>query len=124
MTDESTAPADTGKRQDKRDSLYLTAQMSVAGGAPIDARVRNLSAGGMLVDITAPVAIDDLVAGDMRGVGAISGKIVWAADGRAGIAFDADIDPRRARTSTGAKTQLPAYFFNAPSKRPALRPLR
>lgn len=108
-------------RQDKRDSLFLSATVSVAGGTPVAARVRNLSAGGMLIDIAVPVTAGDPIEGNLRGIGAISGMIAWVGTGQAGIAFDDDVDPKLARTPTGAKTTTPAYFHSVPTKRPALR---
>lgn len=118
------AEGDGGKRQDKRDSLFLSARLSIAGAPPVTARVRNLSAGGMLVELPAEASAGDAIEGDLRGVGAISGMIVWIRSGHAGIAFDDDVEPKLARTPTGAKTSTPAYYANAPVKRPALRPLR
>lgn len=113
-----------GKRQAKRDSLFLRARLSIAGDPPIDVRVRNLSAGGMLVDIDGLVTPGDAVEGELRGVGPISGMVARVAPRQAGIAFDEAIDPTRARTPTGARTMTPAYLMVAETKRPPLRTLR
>lgn len=124
MTDE----ADSGKRQARRDSLCLSAQLSVAGAQTVVARIRNLSAGGMLVDLDvsagAGVREGDPVEGQLRGVGAFSGMVAWTAPGQAGIAFDEQIDPKLARTPIGAKATTPAYYLTAPTKRPAVRSSR
>lgn len=112
--------SDSGKRQEPRDSLFLSVEISVSGRESVTTRVRNLSPGGMMVDMD-EAADGEAVVAEMRGVGRITGHVAWVAAGRVGIAFHADIDPLKARTSTGAKTQTPAYFLNAPVRRPGLQ---
>ena len=126
---DTTDEADSGKRQEKRDSLYLSVQIEVAGRPPIATRVRNLSARGMLVDLPLEACAGDAVCGELRGIGTVCGMIAWVADGRAGIAFDEDVDPQLARTPTGAKTSTPAYYAPAyipvePARRPGVRARR
>lgn len=113
MTDE-----DTGQRQEKRDSLFLSATVSVGEGRPFETRVRNLSPGGMMIDAPNEMLPGTQLVADMRGVGSVNGRIAWHSQGRAGVAFDTDIDPRLARTGgTGPKTVAPDYLRNNPPSR-------
>ncbi len=106
MTDEH-----SGQRQDKRDSLFLSANVSLGGAVPFTTRVRNLSPGGMMIDAPKEIAPGTRVVAEMRGVGNVAGRVAWHSQGRAGVAFDAEIDPRDARAgSSGPKSVAPDYL--------------
>lgn len=94
------------QRNDARDSLFLAAQLAVGALPAEQVRVRNLSAGGMMAEYPAPVDAGTPVRVDLRGIGEIGGRVAWATDGRIGIAFDATIDPMRARKPIGAKASI------------------
>ncbi|WP_294254143.1 PilZ domain-containing protein [uncultured Sphingomonas sp.] len=98
-----------GKRSGVRDSLLLTAQFRVEGEDVGTVRVRNLSAGGLMAEYAAPVGLRTPVEIEVRGVGWVKGKIAWAAEGRVGVAFDNEIDPKLARKPVGGGTQTPVY---------------
>jgi hypothetical protein len=85
-----------------RDSLFLLARARL-GDAPewAEVRVRNLSAGGLMAEIGCALAIDTPVELDLRGIGKVTGRVAWQAEGRTGIAFDAQIDPMKARKPVG-----------------------
>lgn len=103
-----------GQRSTQRDSLLLTAQFRLAGESESEqVRVRNLSAGGLMAEVTRPLSIGDKVEVDVRGVGWISGKIAWSAAGRVGVAFDYQIDPKAARKPVGKGAHTP-YYAKAP----------
>jgi hypothetical protein len=109
-----------GQRQEKRDSLFLSATVKIDGGKPFSTRVRNLSAGGMMIDVSNdPVPGTPLVA-EVRGIGEIIGRIAWSSPGRAGVAFAEDIDPRLARAGAPTKLEVPSYLKQAPGRRPGL----
>ena len=93
-------PAETPRG---RDSLMLSAQLRIVsrGGAAVPVRVRNLSAGGLMAELPDPVPNDSAVEVEVRGIGWVSGRIAWQTEGRAGIAFDRDIDPQLARRPVG-----------------------
>lgn len=88
-----------------RDSLLLVAALKVPALAdPVQVRVRNLSPGGMMAEYAGPIATGDSVKADLRGIGRVAGKVAWVAEGRIGVAFDAEIDPKLARKPVTVKT--------------------
>ncbi|KQT32939.1 hypothetical protein ASG29_10680 [Sphingomonas sp. Leaf412] len=94
------APATDSPRG--RDSLFLMARLRFAGAAEdMSVRVRNLSPGGLMAELPAPIATDSAIEVEVRGIGWVKGRIAWQTEGRAGIAFDAEIDPQRARKAPG-----------------------
>lgn len=116
MTDEQ----EQGKRQEKRDSLFLSATVCIADGEPFLTRVRNLSAGGMMIDAATDVVNGTRVWVEIRGIGKVGGRIAWSSPGRAGVAFDIEVDPRLARANTGSKSVLPDYLKYKPTRRTGL----
>lgn len=86
-----------------RDSLFLAAELRVAGQLPMQVRVRNLSAGGLMAEYPQQIDIGDAVDVNVRGIGWVRGRIVWTSDARIGIAFDRPIDPQLARKPVGTK---------------------
>jgi hypothetical protein len=89
-------PADEAPRG--RDSLFLMAQLRIPGETrAVTVRVRNLSAGGLMAELPEPIAPDSAVEVEVRGIGWVPGRIAWQTEGRAGVAFDREIDPQRAR---------------------------
>jgi hypothetical protein len=99
----------TGQRSGARDSLMLAAQFRVGDNAVETVRVRNLSSGGLMAEYAQPVASKTPVAVEVRGVGWVSGRIAWAAEGRVGVAFDQEIDPKLARKPVGKGGNTPAF---------------
>ncbi|RIA46573.1 PilZ domain-containing protein [Hephaestia caeni] len=92
----------TGRNQ-TRDSLLLSARFRELGKNREDqVRVRNLSAGGLMVELPRDVPVDTAVEVDVRGIGWVSGRIAWNTAGRAGVAFDTPIDPMLARKPVSA----------------------
>lgn len=97
-------------RDRRRDSLFMTAKMRLAGVAdPLEVRVRNLSAGGLMIELDRAVEPGAAVSLEMRGLGEVTGSVAWATRGRVGIALDAPIDPKRARKPIGAGPSTPDY---------------
>ena len=114
--------SDQSKRQEKRDSLFLSANVKLADGTSFSTRVRNLSAGGMMIDATDELTPGTTLVAEMRGLGAVSGRVAWFSPGRAGVAFNKDIDPRLARSPVKAgSTPMPEYLRTyAPTRRDGL----
>jgi hypothetical protein len=118
-------PADdpSSQRSASRDSLLLSARLRVEGEPEITVRVRNLSAGGLMAEYAQPVSIDTPVEVDVRGVGWVSGRIAWVAEGRVGVAFDREIDPMAARKPVGSGATTPRYAKTTEAAPRPTRPL-
>ena len=100
-------------RSGPRDSLFLLTNLTCSEGTPLGrARVRNLSATGLMADCERPVPSGADILLELRGVGRVSGRVVWAKDGKIGIAFDHEIDPGLARKpiASGATHRAPSYL--------------
>ncbi len=96
-----------GQRSRGRDSLFLAARLRIGDEEATDIRVRNLSAGGLMIDNAPPVTIGAALIVELRHIGAVSGKVAWYTEGRAGIAFDDPIDPIRARKPVATRPVEP-----------------
>lgn len=99
----------TGQRAGARDSLLLTAQFRLEGKPEVQVRVRNLSSGGLMAEYATPIPSGTPVDVEVRGVGWITGRIAWSAEGRVGVAFDHEIDPMLARKPVGQGKGTPSY---------------
>jgi len=92
------------QRQSPRDSLFLMAGFRLKDSDRVEqVRIRNLSAGGLMAEVEDDFDRDTAVEVDVRGIGWIPGRIAWQAMGRVGIAFDREIDPRKARKPVDGK---------------------
>lgn len=97
-------------RAGRRDSLLLMAQMTLGDEtSPRDVRVRNISEGGLMAELPISVEIGTAVSLNLRGVGAVSGRIAWCTQGRVGVAFDCQIDPTLVRKPVGGGASTPEY---------------
>ena len=117
--DGSPATGGSGVRARKRDSLFMSARLQVAGQkGEHEVRVRNLSEGGLMVELDRAIEPGAAVTLEMRGLGEMTGVVAWRTHGRMGIALDHPIDPTRARKPIGAgAAKEPAR----PGTRPAPR---
>lgn len=94
-----------------RDSLFLMADL-VCEGSQIATRVkvRNLSAGGMMVEGDLRLKRGARVAVELRNIGPVAGVVVWVRTPRFGIALEQEIDPMLARTQVfGGDKEAPPY---------------
>lgn len=97
-----------------RESLLLMANLRRVGDTrTIPVRVRNLSAGGLMAEINDVIDTDAPIEIEVRGIGWIRGRIAWHTEGRAGIAFDRQIDPQRARKPVGVSEDRTKRTFRA-----------
>ena len=95
--------ADGGQRERGRDSLFLTAQVTLPGElTQRSVRVRNLSEGGLMIECDRDLPVGAALTLGLRGIGDVTGRVAWCAEGRLGIALDRPIDPKRARKPVGA----------------------
>ncbi|GMM93797.1 PilZ domain-containing protein [Qipengyuania sp. MTN3-11] len=95
-----------------RDSLFLMGELLVEGKSEsVRAKIRNLSAGGMMAEGDIDVERGARVTVTLRNIGAVRGSVAWVQDNRIGVAFEEDIDPKLARapSSSGKDTEVPSY---------------
>lgn len=94
-----------------RDSLFLLADLTVeATNEQHKVKVRNLSAGGMMVESDIEVSQGQRIVVDLRNIGPVRGQIAWVRSGRFGVAFDRSINPKLARKPVGAPAETPRYL--------------
>ena len=93
-----------------RDSMFLLAEILVlTSGKVVQARVRNLSHGGMMVECKLEAQQGDALMVKLRNIGDVPARIAWVRPGQFGIAFDRKIDPKMARLPVGTGDGLPRY---------------
>ena len=80
--------------RESRQDVSLHGAFGGAGRSPILARIRNLSAGGLMADLPYPVDPGDRIHVLLRGVGDVNGRVAWTGEGRIGMTFDRAIDPQ------------------------------
>jgi hypothetical protein len=112
-------------RQVNRDSLFLLAQVRVAGQDDVSrVKVRNLSAGGMMAEGEAKVTRGTLVQVELRNIGWVDGSVAWKQDDRFGIAFVEEIDPKLARApvADGGGVASPRFTRTTTAIAPTIEP--
>ena len=116
--------SDASKRNAKRDSLFLLADIRKEGGARLGkARVRNLSESGLMADFETGLADGDRLVVDLRGIGEVSGTVTWVLGGRIGMAFDVQIEPQNARKPLQASSDsMPSYLRPIVAPKTSFRP--
>lgn len=105
------------QRAADRDSLFLLATLSdEAGMSRGQARVRNLSATGLMADCEICFAAGDRLVVNLRGIGEVAGTVAWVKGSRIGVKFDLGINPQAARKPvTGQNThEVPAHVRPVP----------
>ena len=94
-----------------RDSLFLQAGLILQGRTdPVIVRVRNLSPGGMLAEGKVRVEQGAAIEVDLKNIGPVPGRVVWAGEGKFGIAFDHQIDPQAVRRQVVKQSDLPPHL--------------
>ncbi|HEU4821007.1 MAG TPA: PilZ domain-containing protein [Qipengyuania sp.] len=98
-------------RNFERDSLFLMAELVLDGGVAAGrVTVRNLSAGGMMIEGAPRLVRGTRVALDLRNIGPVLGTIAWTQGRRTGVAFDDEIDPKQVRTQVfSGEKEAPVY---------------
>jgi len=101
LTDPQTL-GDSARKID-RDSLFMVGRLHCPGqSAPIDIRIRNLSAGGLMAEPAETAQNGQEVSVELRNIGMVPGRIAWANSRQFGVAFHQPIDPKIVRRPIGA----------------------
>ena len=83
-------------RDGQRASFFLSARLRLADSPTVhEGRVRNLSPGGMMIELDRVVEPGLGVTLEMRGLGELTGQIAWCTDGRIGGARAPADGPRQ-----------------------------
>lgn len=119
---EKSTGASDHTRVSARESMFLGVTVLFDGeDKAVQARVRNLSSGGMLID-TKIAKLEGLgLTAVLKNVGNVRGRVAWSTSERVGIAFDLEIDPQKARQKPDSSIAQPT--FKAPyseGRRPGL----
>lgn len=111
--------AELSARGAARDSLFLQAEVMVSGWpAPVTARVRNLSPGGMLAESPHHLTAGTSLVASLPNIGPVNARCVWVGEGRFGLAFDHAIDPQAVRRRSAANQELPPTLLGQPRRAP------
>ena len=87
-------PRPTERRTDDRLITILPAAKLVSETANYICRIKNISAGGLMAEVTSQLAVGDLAYVELNSEQRIPGQIVWTREGSVGIKFDQDVDLR------------------------------
>jgi hypothetical protein len=73
-------------------AIYRVAKLITDRGEQLG-RVRNISSGGLMAEVQGSWCVGEPAAVELKAGGDVPGRVVWAEEGRIGIAFDDPIDP-------------------------------
>ncbi len=101
---------DADHRHDGRDSFFLLADVRRVGEADeYRAKIRNLSAGGLMAEGDMRVTRGQTIEVALRNLGWVEGVVAWVQDNRFGVAFLSEIDPKLARSPLVAGEGTPRF---------------
>lgn len=112
-TDPILSAEDEQDRLSERRSFFLSTILTTDSHGELAARVRNLSAGGMMIefaqDVDPGLERDLRVVAELRNIGRVKGQIAWVVERRCGVKFDRLINPELARRPVGTGKSTPDY---------------
>ena len=101
------------ERTSERRNFFLGTTLSIDTHGKMQARVRNLSAGGMMIELPEEpdpeLARGQRVIAELRHIGRVKGEIAWIGGRRVGIKFDREVDPELARKPLVAGEGTPDF---------------
>jgi len=109
------AEAKTGQRSAKRNRVLLAAKLGTTAGE-VDARLRDLSQKGALVECEQRFAVGDEVV-FKRGATNVRARVAWTGAGRVGLEFKREIDESELLVQLG---RAPATNNQQRFRRPGL----
>jgi hypothetical protein len=102
-----------GKRSAKRARVLLAVKIRTCG-AEIDARLRDLSQKGALIECSSPLAVDEEVVFS-RGSTVVPARVAWAGAGKVGLEFKRMIDESEVLVQLGrGVSNQPVQRFRRP----------
>lgn len=112
---------DSTRRSAPRDSVMLHATVRHEMTGEFNARVRNISPGGIKIDCATVLASGSPVEVTLRGVGPVQGAVAWSAGGCVGIRFASEIDPKLTMPQVNVRKDGEAPRPQVDFRRPGLR---
>lgn len=89
-----------------RDSMFVKARMRLSErGEEVEARVRNISAGGLMAEAPVEATRGERVEVDLRNIGWVFGSVAWSTGRKFGVAFNAPINPKLVRNPIGGNNE-------------------
>lgn len=117
-SDEATTTDAAYDRSSERLNFFLGTTLKTGPHEALPARVRNLSAGGMMVEFASEpdpeLADGDAVVAELRNIGRVKGKVAWIEGKRIGVRFEKNIDPGAACKPVGGNAGKTGTGFVAP----------
>jgi hypothetical protein len=102
----------SGKRSAKRARVLLAAKLETPSGE-VDARLRDLSRKGALVECSRPFTVGTEVT-FKRGSTVVPARVAWTASGRVGLEFLFMIDEQEVLVQLKRTTHVPTERFRRP----------
>lgn len=112
---QSSTVANSDTQRPPRNSLFMLSKITfVHTQKQIEARVRNISSGGMLVESSVYCEPGDNIEAELRNIGMIKGRVSWREGNHFGVAFNNNIDPDQVRFTKSKSTTdtAPNYIRN------------
>lgn len=105
-------------REQRHVTILLVARLVGEGGDDL-CRIRNISAGGMMVETGAPLRVDQRVRIELRNLQTVEGRVAWAAARRAGLQLDTPvgvelIETRGTRRRGALQPRAPRFSAECP----------
>ena len=96
-------PAD--QRAHQRSPAMMTARLHLEDDeeGPQEVRIRNLSDRGLMAEPGYPVMAGTRATLTLPGIGEVTGRVAWYAEGRIGVALDDTIDPEQVQRAVAGE---------------------
>jgi hypothetical protein len=108
---EAAAGAAGEQRSDTRQrTLFAVGKLTVAGCEHV-CTVRNISDGGVGIDLALPLPVGTPVTIELRGLPPTAAQVRWVRDGRIGLAFEARVAVDLFRATPGRTLRSPRFAF-------------
>jgi len=93
------------QRAHQRSPAMMTAWLSLDDDeeGPQEVRIRNLSDRGLMAEPGYPVVAGTRAVLTLPGIGEVTGRVGWSAEGRIGVALDATIDPEQVQRAVAGE---------------------
>ena len=108
--------ATSGNRSAKRNRVLLAAKVRTSGSGDVDARLRDLSRQGALIECTHPLKVGEEVV-FLRGATIVPARVAWTGGSRVGLEFLRMIDESEVLIQLG---RAPSGQTQQRFRRPAL----